>query len=95
MVSGLETQACASDHSGLRLKFGPEERGLRHPSRLRAVLLLARSWPPDEAGRLQIAAGTPVVEICRVAVDAAGIPVEVNEMTADSSAYIFRYEFDA
>jgi hypothetical protein len=25
--------------------------------------------------------------------DATGTPVEVNEMTADSSAYIFRYEF--
>jgi GntR family transcriptional regulator len=50
---------------------------------------------PAEADRLQIAAGTPVVEICRVAVDADGTPVEVNEMTADSSAYVFRYEFGA
>jgi GntR family transcriptional regulator len=50
---------------------------------------------PAEADRLQIAAGTPVVEICRVALDADGLPVEVNEMTADSSAYIFRYEFGA
>jgi hypothetical protein len=32
-------------------------------------------------------------DICRVALDAAGTPVAVNEMTADSSAYIFRYEF--
>ena len=64
------------------------------PARFREDIR-ARMPLPDEAGRLQIAAGTPVVEICRVAVDAAGIPVEVNEMTADSSAYIFRYEFDA
>jgi len=42
-----------------------------------------------------IAAGTPVVEICRVALDADGTPVEVNEMTADSSAYVFKYEFGA
>jgi GntR family transcriptional regulator len=49
---------------------------------------------PTEIERLEIAPGTPVVEICRVALDAAGTPVEVNEMTADSSAYIFRYEFD-
>ena len=55
----------------------------------------ARTPLPDEADGLQIAAGTPVVEICRIAVDAAGTPVEVNEMTADSSAYVFRYEFDA
>jgi GntR family transcriptional regulator len=47
-----------------------------------------------EIERLEIAPGTPVVEICRVALDAGGTPVEVNEMTADSSAYIFRYEFD-
>ena len=38
--------------------------------------------------------GTPVVDICRVALDADGTPVEVNEMTADASTYIFRYEFD-
>lgn len=55
----------------------------------------ARMPLPDEAERLQITAGTPVVEICRVALDNAGTPVEVNEMTADSSAYIFRYEFGA
>ena len=64
------------------------------PARFREDIR-ARMPLPDEAGRLQIAAGTPVVEICRVAVDAAGISVEVNETTADSSAYIFRYEFDA
>ena len=27
--------------------------------------------------------------------DAEGRPVEVNEMTADASAYVFRYEFSA
>ena len=48
---------------------------------------------PAETERLEIAAGTPVVEICRVALDADGTPVEVNEMTAGSSAYIFRYEY--
>ena len=64
------------------------------PARFREDIR-ARMPLPDEAGRLQIAAGTPVVEICRTAVDTAGIPVEVNEMTADSSAYVFRYEFDA
>lgn len=37
----------------------------------------------------------PVIDILRLAVDASGIPVEVNEMTADSSAYVFRYEFGA
>lgn len=55
--------------------------------------LRSRMPLPAETERLEIAAGTPVVEICRVALDAEGTPVEVNEMTADSSAYIFRYEY--
>jgi GntR family transcriptional regulator len=64
------------------------------PARFREDIR-ARMPLPDETERLQVAAGTPVVEICRVALDVADIPVEVNEMTADSSAYIFRYEFNA
>jgi GntR family transcriptional regulator len=64
------------------------------PARFREDLR-SRMPLPDEAERLQIAAGTPIVEISRVALDANGFPVEVNEMTADSSAYIFRYEFSA
>ena len=64
------------------------------PARFREDLR-SRMPLPAEADRLQIPAGTPVVEICRVALDAAGTPVEVNEMTADSSAYVFRYEFGA
>jgi GntR family transcriptional regulator len=51
--------------------------------------------PDEAAGRLALAPGTPVVEITRTAYDAAGRAVEVNEMTADSSAYVFRYEFDS
>jgi GntR family transcriptional regulator len=62
------------------------------PARFREDLR-SRMPLPAEAERLQVAAGTPVVEICRVALDAADTPVEVNEMTADSSAYVFRYEF--
>lgn len=56
--------------------------------------LRSRMPGPEEGERLAIVAGTPVVEICRIALDAGNAPVEVNEMTADSSAYIFRYEFD-
>lgn len=55
----------------------------------------ARMPEPDEAQRLQIASGTPVVTIMRTAYAKEGQAVEVNEMTADASAYIFRYEFDA
>ena len=56
--------------------------------------LRSRMPRPEEAERLAIAPGTPVVDICRTALDAGGTPVEVNEMTADASAYVFRYEFD-
>ncbi len=64
------------------------------PARFREDLR-SRMPSPDEAERLDIAPGTPVVEIIRVALDATGTPVEVNEMTADASAYVFRYEFPA
>ena len=65
----------------------------RAPARFREDLR-SRMPRPEEAERLAIAPGTPVVDICRVALAADGTPVEVNEMTADSSAYVFRYEFD-
>ena len=65
----------------------------RAPARFREDLR-SRMPQPEEAERLAIAPRTPVVEICRVALAADGAPVEVSEMTADSSAYIFRYEFD-
>lgn len=51
--------------------------------------------PDEDYERLALAAGTPVIEIIRTAYDAEGNPVEVNEMRADASAYVFRYEFDA
>lgn len=62
------------------------------PARFREDLR-SRMPLPAETERLAIAPGTPVTDIVRVALDAHGTPVEVNEMTADSSAYIFRYEF--
>jgi GntR family transcriptional regulator len=49
----------------------------------------------DEAERLSIPPGTPVVEITRTAFSADGTAVEVNEMTADAGSYIFRYDFAA
>ncbi len=55
--------------------------------------LRARMPEPGEAERLSLPAGTPVVEIARIAYTAAGRIVEVNEMIADASAYIFRYDF--
>lgn len=50
---------------------------------------------PKESELLEMSAGTPILELVRIAYDVDGTAVEVNEMTADASAYIFRYEFDA
>ncbi|MEV7729912.1 GntR family transcriptional regulator [Streptomyces sp. NPDC087917] len=64
------------------------------PARFREEI---RSRMPsgDEATRLGLAAGTPVVLICRTALTADGRVVEVNEMVLDASAYVLEYEFDA
>ncbi|WP_406731978.1 GntR family transcriptional regulator [Streptomyces sp. NBC_01794] len=49
----------------------------------------------DEADRLGVAAGTPVVLICRTAFAEGGRAVEVNDMVLDASAYILEYDFEA
>ncbi|TGB14500.1 UTRA domain-containing protein [Streptomyces palmae] len=49
----------------------------------------------DEADRLELGAGTPVVHISRTAFAGDGRPVEVNEMVLDSGAYVLEYDFDA
>jgi GntR family transcriptional regulator len=56
--------------------------------------LRSRMPEPTESDRLSISAGTPLVEIARIAYTSSGRVVEVNEMIADASAYIFRYDFD-
>lgn len=55
----------------------------------------ARMPDVDEAKRLELPSGTPVVTIVRTAYAESGRIIEVNEMIADASAYIFRYAFDA
>jgi GntR family transcriptional regulator len=56
----------------------------------------ARMPQPGETKALDLpSAGTPVVDIVRTAFTDAGLPVEVNEMTLDASAYILRYDFSA
>ncbi len=49
----------------------------------------------DETARLELAAGTPVVLVCRAAFDADGRAVEVNDMTLDAGSYVLEYDFDA
>ncbi|MFJ9028784.1 GntR family transcriptional regulator [Streptomyces sp. NPDC102274] len=49
----------------------------------------------EEAERLGLSAGTPVILVCRTAFDAERRPVEVNEMVLDSASYVLEYDFDA
>jgi GntR family transcriptional regulator len=49
----------------------------------------------DEAGRLELAAGTPVILVCRTAFTDERQAVEVNEMTLDAASYVLEYDFDA
>ncbi|GAA4787364.1 GntR family transcriptional regulator [Streptomyces ziwulingensis] len=49
----------------------------------------------DEAERLAMSAGTPVILVCRTAFTDEGRPVEVNEMTLDAASYVLEYDFDA
>jgi GntR family transcriptional regulator len=64
------------------------------PARFREDLR-ARMPEPGEAARLGLPPGTPVVDIVRTAYAADRQVVEVNEMIADASSYVFRYDFDA
>ncbi|WP_043669898.1 GntR family transcriptional regulator [Streptomyces xylophagus] len=48
----------------------------------------------DEAGRLALSAGVPVMLIARTAFDAAGVAVEVNNMVLDAASYILEYDFE-
>ncbi|MFD3412966.1 GntR family transcriptional regulator [Streptomyces cyaneofuscatus] len=49
----------------------------------------------EEASRLSLPAGTPVMLVCRTAFAEEGRVVEVNEMVLDASAYVLEYDFDA
>ncbi|MFD9571566.1 GntR family transcriptional regulator [Streptomyces sp. NPDC059982] len=64
------------------------------PARFREEVR-SRMPSAEEAEALGLAAGTPVVLICRTALTADGRAVEVNEMVLDSAAYVLEYEFDA
>jgi GntR family transcriptional regulator len=57
--------------------------------------LRARMPVPDEAARLALLEGTPVIEIKRCAFTAKGRCVEVNRMVLDGSAYVLDYSFSA
>lgn len=55
--------------------------------------LRSRMPKPGESEQLGLRQGKPIVEIARTAYTESGRIVEVNEMYADASSYIFRYDF--
>ncbi|QTZ93481.1 GntR family transcriptional regulator [Streptomyces auratus] len=64
------------------------------PARFREEVR-SRMPAPEEADRLRLPAGTPVLLISRTAMADDGRTVEVNEMILDASAYVLEYDFDA
>ncbi|MFI9078676.1 GntR family transcriptional regulator [Streptomyces sioyaensis] len=64
------------------------------PARFREEVR-SRMPAPEEADRLRLRAGTPVILISRTAMADDGRTVEVNEMILDASAYVLEYDFDA
>jgi GntR family transcriptional regulator len=64
------------------------------PTRFREDVM-SRMPTQAEAQDLEMPAGTPVVLVTRIAYEANGRTVEVNEMVLDASAYVLEYDFDA
>ncbi|MGW4238212.1 GntR family transcriptional regulator [Streptomyces sp. NPDC004749] len=91
LVAGTAITEPDTGPGGIYARLG--ELGLA-PVRFREEV---RSRMParDEASRLGLSPGTPVMLICRTAFTADGRVVEVNEMTLDSAAYVLEYDFDA
>lgn len=69
-----------------------EELG-RRPVRFREEIR-SRMPSADEADQLALSSGVPVVLVVRTAFDAAGVPVEVNDMVLDAASYILEYDFE-
>ncbi|KWX00074.1 GntR family transcriptional regulator [Carbonactinospora thermoautotrophica] len=91
LVAGSRIMEVDTGEGGIyaRLKdLGHEPKHFREDIR-------ARMPRPEEAERLRLHPGTPVVVIVRTAYTEDGRAVEVNEMTLDAWAYVLRYEFDS
>jgi GntR family transcriptional regulator len=50
---------------------------------------------PDEADRLQLASGVPVMVLVRTAYDVDGAPVEVCDTTMAADRFVLTYRFPA
>lgn len=66
----------------------------RPPARFREDVR-ARMPSPEEQTALHLEQGMPVVQVLRTAIDAAGHPLEVNDMVLDAGVHVLRYDFEA
>lgn len=57
--------------------------------------VVARMPASDEEATLDLRPGTPVLAVTRTVRDAAGTPVEVNQMLLDASVYVLDYTWTA
>lgn len=56
--------------------------------------LIARMPTPDEAKKLSLPPGVPIVRVLRTIYDTDGQPVEVQETVAAADRHEFHYEVD-
>ncbi|MEV6728839.1 MULTISPECIES: UTRA domain-containing protein [unclassified Streptomyces] len=91
LVAGTPVTEPDSGPGGIYARLAELGHG---PARFREEVR-SRMPSPEETERLGLAAGTPVVLVCRTAFASDGRAVEVNEMVLDASAYVLEYEFDA
>jgi GntR family transcriptional regulator len=57
--------------------------------------LRSRMPTAEETAQLNLATGSPVIQIARIAYTAENSVVELNEMVLDANAYVLEYAFDA
>ena len=57
--------------------------------------LRCRMPTQNESASLQLAAGSPVIQIARAAYTAEGAVIELNELVLDASMYILEYSIEA
>jgi GntR family transcriptional regulator len=68
---------------------------LGHEVATPAVELVSTRMPdPEERELLQLADGVPVLDVTRVAYDAAGLPLEINDMVLAGDRYELAYEIN-
>lgn len=91
LVAGTPIAEPDSGSGGIHARLA--ELGLE-PARFREEIR-SRMPSPEEADRLGLAAGTPVVLVSRTAFAAGGRVIEVDEIVLDASAYVLEYAFDA